>query len=601
VRIAFAPCRMPIRLRFTALLQRAAPWLFAALLLHHVVHYAWISEDAFINFRVIVNLLDHQGPTWNPGERVQVYTSPLWLALSTAVTALHGDPIEATVWLSFGVFAGALLMLWQASGQRSLLWLLGAVAWCSSRSVRDYICAGQETPLVMAAIAAAVTLPAWRPGWGVRALSTLLALCILVRHDLVLLLAPLILHTAWQSRQATSPSASLAARLVVLARDMLIGAWPLLAWSTWSWLYYGSPVPNTALAKIVQGWDGPSQAWRYHGFMQHFDPQLLATMIASLAITWACKSRLLWPAASGLALFTLYMVHIGADYMAGRFMIAPLTLCVFVAMLSLHEWLTVTRVASMLNGPLSPALHRAHAAGIVAALLAFGASTCYPDKALWRFVEQTELMHDVIDARGSLWGTSDLQTLSTQGVPKSALFRANGESIGQALRDAKGEEPAVFVSCAIGMTGYFAPRHARIVDPLALADRFLAGLPVVSTNEVRVGHFLRPVPRQYLMSLLSGQAEFTDPQLAAYFVDVQRVLHAPLFDPDRLGAIWRLSTGRYRERLARWQPDDGGGDVPLKGITESTANKSSSCVPRVKRARLEGGHLFLDTLARPAS
>jgi arabinofuranosyltransferase len=591
---------MPTAFSFSHLVQRAAPWVFACLLLHHAVHYAWIAEDAFINFRVIANVLDGFGPTWNPGERVQVYTSPLWMGLSVALTALLGDPIQGTVWLSFGLFTLALLMLWQASGRHTLLWLATAALWCSSRSVRDYMCSGLETPLVMAAVGAAVTLPARWPRLSVRALGTLLALCLLVRHDLALLLGPLLVHTAWRRQAELTPTASRVATTLRLSRDLLIGAWPLLAWSAWAWLYYGSPLPNTALAKIVQGWDGPQQAWYYHGFMQHFDPLLLSLMLCSLFAAWACRGPLLWPTLAGLALFTVYLARIGGDYMAGRFMVGPLTLCMFVLA---HTLLGVARSWPKLHelaGPLSSALQRAGSAGVLATLLAFGTATWFPED-LWNLLEPAALLHDVADARQSLQGVTDLHTLSTQGVPPTHPFRRNGEAITAAMHHQAGAEAGVFVTCAIGMTGYFAPRQARIIDPLALADRFLAGLPVVSAHPPHIGHFERPVPRDYLASLLSQRNQFTDPWMAAYYDDVQRVLHAPLLDEARLAAIWRLSTGTYHAQLARWHDNDGGGALTLN--PQSRDERSRGCLgvlTTVSQARLAHDQLTLTTLALPA-
>ncbi len=586
---------MPTPISFAHLVQRIAPWAFACLLLHHAVHYAWIAEDAFINFRVIANVLDGWGPTWNPGERVQVYTSPLWMALSVAVTALRGDPIPSTIWLSFGLFTLALLMLWQASGRRTLLWLVAAALWCSSRSVRDYMCSGLETPLVMAAVAAAVTLPAQWPCLSVRALGTLLALCILVRHDLALLLGPLVLNTAWH-RQASR-------RLLRMCTDLLIGAWPLLAWSAWSWLYYGSPVPNTALAKIVPGWDGAHQAWYYYGFMQHFDPLLLSLVIGALALVWACGGRLLWSTLAGLALFTLYLAHVGGDYMAGRFMVGPLTLCVFVAAHTLHtQWLQPAAPLA-LPEPLASTLRRAQPAGLLATLLAFGTATWFPQD-LWNLLAKPDLLHDVIDARQSQWGISDLNTLSTQGVPASATFRQNGEAIAQALRE-PGAERSVFITCAIGMTGYFAPRQAQIIDPLALADRFLAGLPLIATHRAHIGHFERPVPSDYVASVLSGHNRFTHPAVAAYHDDVQRVLRGPLLDGARLAAIWRLSTGAHQAPLARWLSAEGPQPSLVNAAppTHPPAQRPQEClggVTTVTQARLDHGQVQLRPLPTPA-
>ena len=47
--------------------------------------YRWVQEDAFIDFRVIGNLLAGHGPVFNVGERVEVYSDPLWVLLLTVI------------------------------------------------------------------------------------------------------------------------------------------------------------------------------------------------------------------------------------------------------------------------------------------------------------------------------------------------------------------------------------------------------------------------------------------------------------------------------------------------------------------------------------
>jgi hypothetical protein len=49
---------------------------------------AWLCDDAYITLRTVANFCHGLGLTWNPDERVQTYTHPLWmLAL--------GDPLLA--------------------------------------------------------------------------------------------------------------------------------------------------------------------------------------------------------------------------------------------------------------------------------------------------------------------------------------------------------------------------------------------------------------------------------------------------------------------------------------------------------------------------
>ena len=46
-------------------------------------HFRWTFDDGFIYFRVVDQLLAGNGPVFNAGQRVESFTSPLWLAVLT--------------------------------------------------------------------------------------------------------------------------------------------------------------------------------------------------------------------------------------------------------------------------------------------------------------------------------------------------------------------------------------------------------------------------------------------------------------------------------------------------------------------------------------
>src|SRR3954470_18551266 len=62
------------------LLLRALPVAFVVVL---GWTHRWVEEDAFINFRVVDQIRAGHGPVFNIGQRVEVATSPLWLAILT--------------------------------------------------------------------------------------------------------------------------------------------------------------------------------------------------------------------------------------------------------------------------------------------------------------------------------------------------------------------------------------------------------------------------------------------------------------------------------------------------------------------------------------
>jgi arabinofuranosyltransferase len=56
-------------------------YFMGAVLFLRVLHYSWVTDDAFITFRYVINFVSGDGPVFNIGERVQGFTHPLWFML----------------------------------------------------------------------------------------------------------------------------------------------------------------------------------------------------------------------------------------------------------------------------------------------------------------------------------------------------------------------------------------------------------------------------------------------------------------------------------------------------------------------------------------
>jgi hypothetical protein len=76
--------------------------LGAAAGLLHFVNFAF--DDAFISFRYAENLVEGRGLVFNPGERVEGFSNPLWTLLLTLPVLLGADRFE------LGLLACAKLM-----------------------------------------------------------------------------------------------------------------------------------------------------------------------------------------------------------------------------------------------------------------------------------------------------------------------------------------------------------------------------------------------------------------------------------------------------------------------------------------------------------
>ena len=153
----------------------------------------WMGDDAHITFRSVWNFVHGYGLTYNPDERVQAYTHPLWMMAISVSHLLTGEfffTVTALSWI-FDVAAGVVLLRRTATvGSAVLLtlWLL------SSKALVDYTSSGLEYPLSYFLIAIFYAKyfarpidapPDWRDS-GFRLVS---ALAFVNRADAVLLFA----------------------------------------------------------------------------------------------------------------------------------------------------------------------------------------------------------------------------------------------------------------------------------------------------------------------------------------------------------------------------------------------------------------------------
>ena len=104
------------------------PWL---VLLAWLTSVAWfLTDDAFISFRYVRNLLEGHGLVFNPGEYVEGYTNFLWILELAALWGLFGVRLEhAAPWLSIAFTVGTLAALWWWLARSPSRHDRGLVAW----------------------------------------------------------------------------------------------------------------------------------------------------------------------------------------------------------------------------------------------------------------------------------------------------------------------------------------------------------------------------------------------------------------------------------------------------------------------------------------
>lgn len=495
--------------------EHAVVIAFLCLFLMLIVRTAWMSDDAFFTFRTISNFAAGHGLVWNVGERVQIYTHPLWMfVLASAVFFTHEFFYTGlAVSILVSITAAVVFARWIAS--TPMVAVLGIATMIISKAYLDYSTSGLENPLshLLAVTFLAVYFGARGSRWRILALFVIAALAALNRPDLLLIYLPSLLYVLWEERSWGA---------VGLAG---LGLLPLIIWEVFSLIYYGFPLPNTAYAKLLSGIP-PSelleQGLYYMLNSANVDPITLVIILVGLLVSVFLLRGSSIPIAIGVILYLAYTVRIGGDFMSGRFLTVPLLVGIsLLCRLQLPDRWALTALVLVV------------AAGLAA-----------PSPTLLTLSDYGESRGGAIDG----WGVADERAVYS---PATALFQArrhvglpNHPWVDEGI--SAGQSGArVIAQTTSGIFSFYAGRDVHVIDLLGLGDPLIARLPAYVDPYWRIGHFERILPEGYAETLESGENRIADPNLAKYYDALRRVISGPLISVDRLRDIVRFNLGYY--------------------------------------------------------
>ena len=534
---------------------------------------AWVSDDAFITFRVVDNALAGHGLVWNVGERVQAYTHPLWMLLLLLFSAPLGEIYFASLLLGGAATAAALgLLVFRvrasaAAAALALAFLIG------SRAFVDYSTSGLENPLshLLLALLFVVCSREGADSRTQRIRIALASLCALTRLDLAFLVLPLL---GWAFLRDGVPR----------VRIWLIGALPFVAWEAFSLLYYGAFIANSARAKLTAGVDGGlllEQGFRYFAVSLRSDPLSVVLLLIGPLFAFARRDSARWAVSGGILAHCAWVVSNGGDFMQGRFLTPALFLSAVLvarsAVLSAGVASALacsTALCAVLVPYLSPFAARDYGEDWHAAIDAYGVSDerhfHREISGLLSAVEETdeglELAWQSDEDRGRAQRARDIWFADP--------WLASLETVG--VLDERGLWPPADATAAVGMrpvlvkggVGLFAYRlgpSVYVIDYHGLGDPLLARLPALPRDPVlagmiprlaslpwRVGHYLRPVPSGYALTRSLGENHIADPDLAEFFDRIQLVVSGPIASIERFAAILDLQSSASQARMDAW-------------------------------------------------
>ena len=489
---------------------------------------AWVTEDAYINFRSVEQVIAGNGPIWNPHERVQVFTSPLWFWLLIMVRLVSENLFLVTIFLSYVLWLLTLFVFYRLAGSHKVFFI-EFILLISSNAFFDYTSSGLENImgyfLITLFISSFLKLfnDEKAPQLAQRILDQkkltiisliIFGLIICVRHDLLLLVLPAAVYIVWQNKKLFS----LKKWLVIISVVLL----PFALWSLFSTLYYGFPFPNTAYAKLgtqISRTQLINQGFIY--FYSTITNDLITLLLISISIIYSLISpkKPILVINAGILLNFLYILSIGGDFMRGRFFS--------------YAFLITALLMAIQIGARSGKIIR-----YAVILSVFLYSLFYPHTPLNSPIDYNneQRPNGIADERGYFF-----RYLSFN---KYVIAQFRNEQFPQYFLCEEGKKaPNLSISQNVGLYGYCAGLDKIIIDPLAITDPFLARIPV--TGSWGIGHFYREIPEGYIESVAHDQPLIKDPQLNELYEDIALITKSEkLFSTDRLRTIVKMNLGR---------------------------------------------------------
>lgn len=500
-----------------------------------VIRTAWVSDDALITLRNALNITHGWGAGFNATEAVQAYSHPLWFLIWVGVGSWTNQWILGVIAMSAVFVAIAVaLLLWRAGSIARVI--AAAALLLLSNAFIDYSSSGLENPLAYASVGLLISLTllpshqidGWGWKWSVLVGLTAAAVA-LTRFDLLVLMVIPLAFLAWHQRSEP--------RRILIALGSFIA--PLMVWFAWSQFTYAALLPNTFAAKTNVGIPQSEfiiQGLRYLWVTFANDPVTLIGLALGIGVAIAIGPAMNRGWALGALAYVGYVVWIGGDFMAGRFLAVPFYVAVFVLVTSTSQpsHAAESTASNSTERNLLPALALV---GVLFATVGFSGivstTLTNPQGPRWEvdqnfnagvsdelgiYVANGRSFKSLVDTLSLAYTNPDIAPLGDGTGLNRTLREIDRATKNWPTNDGAFTLPSeVGVFCGfLGTIGIATGPTTHLIDSCALTDRFLAERSSVPTDPFawKPGHFYRDIPEGYLEAIAAG-----DPTLVRDMAD----------------------------------------------------------------------------------
>ncbi len=446
--------------------------LIILMFLYFVFTNLWLSDDAFITFRYVDNLFKGYGLVFNPGERVEGFTHPLWLMIIVFIRFFDRGLTTGTVVMSILLSLLSVFLLINMrykdkfNKRKVYLWNFSLYIMLGSPAFIHFSTGGLETPLYFLLF----TLFAYSifNDYKIELNGILLALLFLTRPDFGIFLPIYLLFLLITKVKLSKIISFLTVYSVVI-----------LPYQVFRMGYYASVLPNTFFAKLGGGSYYKEGIIFFYDFLKH---NLFILIVFIAVLTFLKKnnisSQFLYKKLLFFTMGIVYMFFVvkeGGGYMHGRFML-PSLLLVTISSYTPYRNIKISKLAILVVPPI-----------LFFISIIYGRNILFPKSIYTEHLITNERAVYMLNRKYDI----------SRVLNDNYLFKK--KLLGKRLKDYanKLNRTIIVGSWGIGRESYYAGEKVRIIDLHGLTDFVVARTTICAHS--RPGHEKKPPFSYFLM------------------------------------------------------------------------------------------------------
>jgi len=504
-----------------------------------VVLLAWQSDDAYHGYVMSRNLAEGYGLVYNVGERATASTCPLFTLIIAVFYFITREMYFTSLFVCAVFSTAAYVILVYKFCRTKEQVIISFITLTGSQAFMSYTTSGLENSLLFLLSAVFLKLIDKKETFDGKTmffLALTISLLAMARMDSVLVFVPVIVWIYLFRREKVS--------FVKAVGIGILGLLPFILWEVFATFYFGFPFPNPAYVKLgtsIAMSEYIKRGILYTVYTGLYDTVVIAIPFVTVLLALFTKKLKYMLTAAGVALYGVYIIRIGGDFMMGRHFTNIFFVSTALAVMMIND--------TTIDMKKLPVIRRLFYGTAFAAII-FAATFGRTNGS--QYLSGHKYSSQISDEREYYYGTTGLYNNVVSLIKTGRLCVSDtwNDDAPEDLRS-RGYNGGI-IDNAAGILVYYNP-DLYLNDTYSLGDPFLSKLPAEYDPNWRVGHLRREVPHGYRASIWFNENRIDDDDLYEYYDKIRLITRGGLFNKDRIRTIIDMNLGKYNYLVDRYE------------------------------------------------